>query len=104
MDVGVPYTFRLHLPPENVILICPQRRRDELREGFARLKDALPQSNQRSSKASLLDRCESAPVMIRDARADSVLAVQYIRDIDFANRYLSTENDALKAELAEVRQ
>ena len=42
--------------------------------------------------------------MIRDTRADSVLAVQYIRDIDFANRYLSTENDALKAELAEVRQ
>ena len=33
-----------------------QRRRDELREGFRRLKDSLPVSNQKSSKASLLDR------------------------------------------------
>lgn len=33
-----------------------QRRRDELREGYRRLKDALPVSNQKSSKVSLLDR------------------------------------------------
>jgi hypothetical protein len=33
-----------------------QRRRDELRDGYARLKDTLPSSNQKSSKVSLLDR------------------------------------------------
>ena len=33
-----------------------QRRRDELRDGYARLKDVLPTSNQKSSKVSLLDR------------------------------------------------
>lgn len=33
-----------------------QRRRDELRDGYARLKDALPVSNQKSSKVSLLER------------------------------------------------
>lgn len=33
-----------------------QRRRDELRDGYARLKDTLPPSNQKSSKVSLLER------------------------------------------------
>ena len=33
-----------------------QRRRDELREGYARLKETLPASNQKASKVSLLDR------------------------------------------------
>jgi len=33
-----------------------QRRRDELREGYGRLKEALPQTNQKSSKVSLLER------------------------------------------------
>lgn len=33
-----------------------QRRRDELRDGYRRLKEALPISNQKSSKVSLLDR------------------------------------------------
>lgn len=33
-----------------------QRRRDELRDGYAKLKDALPSSNQKSSKVSLLER------------------------------------------------
>jgi len=36
-----------------------QRRRDELREGYARLKETLPASNQKSSKVSLLDRATS---------------------------------------------
>ena len=35
-----------------------QRRRDELRDGYARLKDVLPVSNQKSSKVSLLERGE----------------------------------------------
>jgi hypothetical protein len=33
-----------------------QRRRDKLRDGYRCLKDALPVSNQKSSKVSLLDR------------------------------------------------
>ena len=33
-----------------------QRRRDELREGYARLRETLPASNQKASKVSLLDR------------------------------------------------
>jgi hypothetical protein len=37
-----------------------QKRRDELREGFRKLKEALPLSGQRSSKASLLDRGQSS--------------------------------------------
>ncbi|CAE7160886.1 unnamed protein product [Rhizoctonia solani] len=36
-----------------------QRRRDDLREGFARLKDVLPVSNQKGSKMALLDRATS---------------------------------------------
>ena len=35
-----------------------QKRRDELREGFAKLKEVLPVSTLRGSKTSLLDRCE----------------------------------------------
>lgn len=42
-----------------------QRRRDELRDGYAKLKDVLPVSNQKSSKVSLLERglfpCSSSP-------------------------------------------
>ena len=33
-----------------------QRRRDALRDGYRRLKEVLPISNQKSSKVSLLDR------------------------------------------------
>ncbi|KXN88905.1 hypothetical protein AN958_06775 [Leucoagaricus sp. SymC.cos] len=36
-----------------------QRRRDELRDGYTRLKETLPSSNQKSSKVSLLDRATS---------------------------------------------
>ena len=42
-----------------------QRRRDELRDGYARLKDALPVSNQKSSKVSLLERGERACMHLR---------------------------------------
>lgn len=33
-----------------------QKRRDELRDGYAKLKDVLPVSNQKSSKVNLLER------------------------------------------------
>jgi hypothetical protein len=39
-----------------------QRRRDELRDGYAKLKEVLPISNQKSSKVSLLERGSSVPL------------------------------------------
>ncbi|WVF69236.1 hypothetical protein IAT40_004012 [Kwoniella sp. CBS 6097] len=64
-----------------------QRRRDELREGFRRLKDALPVTNQRSSKVSLLDR-----------------AVAHIQAIESANRYLLTELEKSNTECTKLRE
>ncbi|OCF42029.1 hypothetical protein I317_04115 [Kwoniella heveanensis CBS 569] len=64
-----------------------QRRRDELREGFRRLKDALPVTNQRSSKVSLLDR-----------------AVAHIQSIEAANRYLLAELEKSNTECTKLRE
>nr|XP_019012800.1 uncharacterized protein I206_02296 [Kwoniella pini CBS 10737]OCF51581.1 hypothetical protein I206_02296 [Kwoniella pini CBS 10737] len=64
-----------------------QRRRDELREGFKRLKDALPQSNQRASKVSLLDR-----------------SVAHIQSIESANRYLLAQLEDSNRECAKLRE
>ncbi|KAJ7899520.1 hypothetical protein B0H14DRAFT_3779490, partial [Mycena olivaceomarginata] len=36
-----------------------QRRRDELRDGYAKLKDVLPVSSEKSSKVALLNRASS---------------------------------------------
>ncbi|KAJ6548254.1 hypothetical protein B0H10DRAFT_2019891 [Mycena sp. CBHHK59/15] len=41
-----------------------QRRRDELRDGYAKLKDVLPVSTQKSSKVSLLDRATGHIVVL----------------------------------------
>ncbi|TFK41908.1 hypothetical protein BDQ12DRAFT_598591 [Crucibulum laeve] len=57
-----------------------QRRRDELRDGYAKLKDALPLSNQKSSKVSLLER-----------------ATNHIRSLEASNK-------ELQARLAEIEQ
>ncbi|KIR29736.1 hypothetical protein I309_01221 [Cryptococcus deuterogattii LA55] len=62
-----------------------QRRRDELREGFKRLKDALPGTNQRSSKSSLLDR-------------------SHIEAIEGANRYLLAQLKEQQKECAKLRE
>ena len=45
-----------------------QRRRDELRDGYRRLKDVLPVSNQKSSKVSLLDRGKSSSITAKSIR------------------------------------
>lgn len=39
-----------------------QRRRDELRDGYVKLKDVLPASTQKSSKVGLLERGTCAHV------------------------------------------
>lgn len=41
-----------------------QRRRDDLRQGFERLRDALPPSNQRTSKSAILDRGECSSSLL----------------------------------------
>ncbi|KIY50687.1 hypothetical protein FISHEDRAFT_16655, partial [Fistulina hepatica ATCC 64428] len=41
-----------------------QRRRDDLRDGYARLKDVLPTSNQKSSKVTLLERATNHIVLM----------------------------------------
>ncbi|KAI0639854.1 hypothetical protein C8Q77DRAFT_1152795 [Trametes polyzona] len=63
-----------------------QRRRDELRDGYARLKDVLPVSNQKSSKVSLLER-----------------ATNHITSLEKTNRQLQQRLAALEAEVARLR-
>lgn len=64
-----------------------QRRRDELREGYARLKNVLPPSNQKSSKVSLLER-----------------ATNYVANIDQSNKILHARMAALEAEVTRLRE
>ncbi|KII94007.1 hypothetical protein PLICRDRAFT_100660 [Plicaturopsis crispa FD-325 SS-3] len=47
-----------------------QRRRDELRDGYAKLKDVLPVSNQKSSKVSLLERATNHIVALEKAQQE----------------------------------
>ncbi|KAF8528313.1 hypothetical protein JB92DRAFT_808248 [Gautieria morchelliformis] len=63
-----------------------QRRRDELRNGYARLKSALPVSNQKSSKISLLDR-----------------AITYIRQLETGQNSLQTQLQNTERELDRQR-
>lgn len=63
-----------------------QRRRDELRDGYRRLKDALPVSNQKSSKVSLLDR-----------------ATTHIRYLEVTQQQLQTRLQQAEAETARLR-
>jgi len=64
-----------------------QRRRDELREGYRRLKEALPSSNQKSSKVALLDR-----------------AVNHIRYMEMTRTQLQVRLNAAEMEMARLRQ
>ncbi|KZT27591.1 hypothetical protein NEOLEDRAFT_1176605 [Neolentinus lepideus HHB14362 ss-1] len=64
-----------------------QRRRDELREGYRRLKDALPVSNQKSSKVCLLDR-----------------ATTHIKYLEMTNQQLTARVQQAEAEMQRLRQ
>jgi glycogen debranching enzyme len=63
-DMGVAFTENLaHSRKEATRrqrIEAEQRRRDELRDGYAKLKEVLPISNQKSSKVSLLERGQCA--------------------------------------------
>jgi hypothetical protein len=63
-----------------------QRRRDELRDGYARLKETLPASNQKSSKVSLLDR-----------------ATSHLRYLDTVREQLENRLKAAEAEVHRLR-
>ncbi|KAH8094613.1 hypothetical protein BXZ70DRAFT_348846 [Cristinia sonorae] len=63
-----------------------QRRRDELRDGYARLKDVLPVSNQKSSKVSLLER-----------------ATNHITSLEKTNRQLQQRLAALEQDVIRLR-
>ncbi|KAG6842394.1 hypothetical protein C0991_007524 [Blastosporella zonata] len=63
-----------------------QRRRDELRDGYAKLKDVLPVSNQKSSKVSLLER-----------------ATNHISSLEKINKELQARLLELDAEMTRLR-
>lgn len=63
-----------------------QRRRDELRDGYARLKEVLPISNQKSNKVSLLER-----------------ATNHIVHLESTNRDLQARLAHLEQEMARLR-
>jgi len=63
-----------------------QRRRDELRDGYAKLKDVLPVSNQKSSKVSLLER-----------------ATNHIISLEAVNRELQNRLATLESEMHRLR-
>ncbi|KAF5352443.1 hypothetical protein D9756_005845 [Leucocoprinus leucothites] len=63
-----------------------QRRRDELRDGYTRLKETLPTSNQKSSKVSLLDR-----------------ATSHIRYLETVKEQLETRLKAAEQEVVRLR-
>jgi hypothetical protein len=64
-----------------------QRRRDELRDGYRRLKDALPVSNQKSSKVCLLDR-----------------ATTHIKYLEMTKQQLQQRVQQAEAEVQRLRQ
>ncbi|KAI3622561.1 hypothetical protein WG66_015781 [Moniliophthora roreri] len=55
-----------------------QRRRDELRDGYAKLKDVLPVSNQKSSKVSLLERATNYIVQLENTNRDLQARLQLL--------------------------
>lgn len=82
-----------------------QRRRDELREGYARLKDVLPLSNQKSSKVSLLERGKSPPLHSSSRLSlTRVTATNYIANLDQSSKILHARVTALEAEVARLRE
>ncbi|KAJ7936206.1 hypothetical protein B0H13DRAFT_2453043 [Mycena leptocephala] len=70
-----------------------QRRRDELRDGYAKLKDILHASNQKSSKVSLLDRATSHIAILESenkALRDRIAGLEEdIRRLQLINENLS---------------
>jgi hypothetical protein len=77
-----------------------QRRRDELREGYNRLKQALPPSNQKSSKASILER---ATVCITDLNQKTGSLASRVEELESELRRVRVLNETLMLSAAEHR-
>jgi hypothetical protein len=77
-----------------------QRRRDELREGYNRLKQALPPSNQKSSKASILER---ATVCITDLNQKTSSLASRVEELEAELRRVRVLNETLMLSAAEHR-
>lgn len=77
-----------------------QRRRDELREGYNRLKSALPPSNQKSSKASILER---ATVCITDLNQKTGSLATRVEELEVELRRVRVLNETLMLSAAEHR-
>lgn len=77
-----------------------QRRRDELRDGYRRLKDSLPVSNQKSSKVSLLDR---ATTHIKYLEMTAQQLTTRLQQAEAEVQRLRTVNEALMLGTAEQR-
>ncbi|KAJ3978155.1 hypothetical protein EV361DRAFT_786814 [Lentinula raphanica] len=76
-----------------------QRRRDELRDGYAKLKDVLPVSNQKSSKVSLIERGKfSISSILFD-----VATTNHIIHLEAVNRELQARLESLESEMHRLR-
>lgn len=75
-----------------------QRRRDELRDGYRKLKEVLPASNQKSSKVSLLDR---ATTHIRYLELTTAQMVQKVAELEAETQRLRQVNETLMLSAAE---
>ena len=82
-----------------------QRRRDELRDGYARLKDVLPVSNQKSSKVSLLERGIIFPFIASTTPSLIHLqsATNHIVQLEKLNQQLQKKILGLNAEIARLQ-
>lgn len=78
-----------------------QRRRDELREGYRKLKDVLPVSNQKSSKVSLLDR---ATLHIKYLELTQQQLQQRLQSAEMETQRLRLVNEKLSLSAAEHNQ
>jgi hypothetical protein len=78
-----------------------QRRRDELRDGYRRLKDVLPVSNQKSSKVALLDR---ATTHIRYLEMSHSQLQTRLQQAEEETQRLRKLNEKLMFNTAEQRQ
>lgn len=81
-----------------------QRRRDELRDGYRRLKDVLPVSNQKSSKVSLLDRGEYQAIVYLASPELISPATSHIKYLEMMQHQLQTNLTQSDLEVARLRQ
>jgi hypothetical protein len=80
-----------------------QRRRDELRDGYTRLKETLPTSNQKSSKVSLLDRGYYFLNSMFHKTNIRYLATSHIRYLETVKEQLEMRLKAAETEVHRLR-